>query len=77
MFSVILRAIMLIGAGGLTLLIFDLAASPFVDTMADHGPAASQNAYWSEQAVTWFPAIVMAAVVIMLIAGATARRGRI
>ena len=67
----------LIGAGGLTLLIFRIAATPLVGEMSSIGPTASRNAYWSEAAVDWFPTIILACVVIMLIAGATARRGRI
>ncbi|SNZ06158.1 hypothetical protein SAMN06269185_1069 [Natronoarchaeum philippinense] len=74
-FDTWLRAGGLLGFGSLVYAIFYAAATPLVGVHKDLAPADSQLPHWADLSVTWFPAVILASLLVMVIAAATLRRG--
>lgn len=81
MFGAVIRAVMVLVAGSLIAYALTMAGGTFVDTHQDVSQHDGQqdrveNWQWIDRVVTWWPAIVIATIVAILIGSSITRRRR-
>lgn len=84
MFGAIIRVAVVLVAGSLIMVALSMAAGPFIDVQQDTQPIPSgsqtdafdgtPNYQWQQHFVDWWPGLVVASVVAMLIGNAIIRR---
>lgn len=77
MFGAIIRAVLVIVAGSLLFVALSMAGGEMVSAQEDVAPQSSQNPSYMQMVITWWPAVVLSTVVLILIGSAILRRGRV